>query len=215
MKLQKHAILSILLIMATTPLAAQTTTDTAKDTAGGKQKTTAGLRKLDAVRQRSLFSDYKAMGIGDAVTVLIVEETEAGNSAGANENRNSNLKAGVGVGVNGTTTFDADAGISSGNTFSGSGSNSRKESIRSKLSARVVDEDERGNYIVEGNRRTKVNGEEQTITLRGVIRPADIRSDNSIYSYNIMDLELYVDGEGNVSKMQQPGLFTRFFRMLF
>jgi flagellar L-ring protein precursor FlgH len=170
--------------------------------------------KFDAVRKRSLISDFKAMGVGDAVKVLIVESTEAGNSAGANETRNSSLSGGVGAGTSGGG-FDADLGISTGNDFKGSGANTRKESIRSQLTAKVVGEDERGNYVIEGNRRTKIDGEDQTITLRGVIRAVDIRSDNSIYSYNIMDLELSVEGEGNATKMREPGLFTRFFRMLF
>jgi len=172
------------------------------------------LRKLDNLRQRSMFSDYKAMQVGDAVTVMIVEETEAGSSAGSNESRNSSLSAGVDINT-GAQNINVDGGIATGNSFKGSGSNTRKEIIRSKLSARVVDEDSSGNFIIEANRRTKVNGEEQTIKLRGIIRPADVRSDNSIYSYNIMDMELFIDGDGNISKMQQPGLFTKFFRLLF
>jgi len=171
-------------------------------------------RRFENIRQRSLISDFKVLGIGDAVCVLIVETTEARNSASTNEARNSRLNVGGGAGYN-NSSVSANANIGTGNNFDGKGSNSRQETIRSRLSARVIDEDERGNYIIEGNRRTKVDGEEQTIILRGVIRVADIRPDNSIYSYNIMDLELFVEGEGNASKMQKPGLFTRFFRMLF
>lgn len=177
--------------------------------------------RFDAVRRRSLISDFKAMGVGDAVKVLIVEETEAGNSAGATESRGSALSAGVGFGINHSSAYGTnkatsiDASINTNNNFKGNGANTRKELIRSQLTARVTGEDGRGNYTIEGTRKTKVDGEEQTITLKGVIRAVDIRSDNSVYSYNIMDLELYVAGEGNASKMQQPGLFTKFFRLLF
>jgi flagellar L-ring protein precursor FlgH len=154
------------------------------------------------------------MGVGDAVKILIIEETEAGNSAGTTESRSSGLSAGMGAGASGSN-FNADIGINSSNTFKGSGANTRKESIKSQLTARVVDMDDNGNLFVEGTRKTKIDGEDQTITLKGLIRPVDIRSDNSIFSYNIMDLELFVEGQGNASKMQKPGLFTRFFRMLF
>ena len=177
--------------------------------------------RYDAVRRRSLISDFKAMGVGEAIKVLIVEETEAGNSAGTNEIRNSTLSGGVGFGINNKSIYGAnlansvDATIGTANNFKGNGANTRKESIRSQLTARVTGEDGRGNYTIEGKRKTKVDGEEQTITLKGIIRGVDIRSDNSIFSYNIMDLELYVEGEGNASKLQQPGLFTKFFRLLF
>lgn len=176
------------------------------------QQQKSSLRRLDKVRQRSLFSDYKAMGVGDAVTVLIVESTEAGNSAGTRERRENELFAGASVNP---SVVSGDVKINSGNNFDGTGANTRKESIRSKLSARVIEEDARGNFVIEASRKTKVDGEEQLITLKGIIRPADIKADNSIYSYNIMDLELYIEGEGNVSKMRQPGLFTKFFRLLF
>ncbi len=172
----------------------------------------SSLRRLDKVRQRSLFSDYKAMGVGDAVTVLITERTEAGNSAGTKERRNNELFAGAQVNPAGS---GGEVGINSGNNFDGTGANTRKETIRSRLSARVMKEDIRGNFMIEASRKTKVDGEEQIITLRGVIRPADIQADNSIYSYNIMDLELYIEGEGNISKMKEPGLFTKFIRLLF
>jgi flagellar L-ring protein precursor FlgH len=181
-------------------------------------------RKFDNIRQRSFISDYKVMGVGDAVLILVVETTEAGNSAGATEGRSSSLSAGAGFGIDNRATnsinstsnhTSLDLSLKSGNDFKGSGANTRKESIRSQLTAKVIGEDERGNFIIEGKRKTKIDGEEQTITLKGLIRAADVRSDNSIYSYNIMDLELYVEGEGNASKMRQPGLFTKFFRLLF
>ena len=171
-------------------------------------------RRFENIRQRSLISDFKALGVGDAVRVLIVETTEALNSAGTTEARNSRLNAGAGVGYN-SGSYSVDANIGTGNNFEGRGSNTRRETIRSQLTARVIDEDDRGNYVIEGMRKTKVDGEDQTITLRGVIRAADIRSDNSVFSYNIMDLELSVEGQGNATKMQKPGLFKRFFRMLF
>jgi len=171
-------------------------------------------RRFENIRQRSLISDFKALGVGDAVRVLIVETTDASNSAGTTEGRSSRLNVGLGAGIP-SGSFDGSASLGTGNNFEGKGINTRKETIRSQLTARVIDEDDRGNYIIEGMRKTKVDGEDQTIILRGVIRTADIRSDNSIYSYNIMDLELFVEGEGNATKMQKPGLFTRFFRLLF
>lgn len=170
--------------------------------------------QYNKLRQRSLISDFKAFGIGDAVKVIIVESTEAGNSAGTSESRNSGIGVEAGVGY-GATSLGADASLSTNNSFKGDGANTRKESIRSQLTAKVDSIDERGNYHIIAKRITSVDGEEQTIELTGFIRPSDISSNNSVYSYNIMDLKLYVKGEGNFSKMQKPGLFTKFFRMLF
>ena len=83
------------------------------------------------------------------------------------------------------------------------------------LPLRVIDLEENGNLIIEGKRTTKVNGETQYVTIKGVVRPVDVRPDNSVYSYSILDLTLLIDGDGSVSEYQEPGLITKFLRMLF
>jgi len=68
---------------------------------------------------------------------------------------------------------------------------------------------------IEGKRTTKINGETQTIMISGKIRPVDILPNNNVYSYNILDLSLTIEGDGSVSKIQEPGLITKFLRILF
>jgi len=163
---------------------------------------------------RSLFSDVKAFQEGDAITVLIIEDTQADNGASTSEARNNELSAGLSAGAAGAN-FKGELGLNAGNSFKSSGKNSRKERIRSKLSARVIELEENGNLIISGTRTTKVNGETQTIKIKGVVRPVDVRPDNSVYSYNILDLTLYIEGDGNITKVQEPGLITKFLRFLF
>ncbi|PKL79384.1 MAG: flagellar basal body L-ring protein [Ignavibacteriae bacterium HGW-Ignavibacteriae-4] len=162
----------------------------------------------------SLFSDFKAFRKGDALTVLIVEDTKAGNSATTKNGRESSVGAGFGVSA-GSGSSSGDVSLGTSTDFNGDGSTSRNESIRSKLSARVVDLEDNGNLIIEGKRTTKVNGETQYVTIKGVVRPVDVRPDNSVYSYSILDLTLLIDGDGTVSEYQEPGLITKFLRILF
>lgn len=163
---------------------------------------------------RSLFSDVKAFQEGDAITVLIIEDTQADNGASTSETRSNELSGGLSAGA-GTANFKGEVGINSGNSFRAKGQNTRKEKIRSKLSARVKEVEENGNLIISGTRTTKINGETQTIKIKGVVRPVDVRPDNSVFSYNILDLTLYIEGDGNITKIQEPGLITKFLRFLF
>jgi flagellar L-ring protein precursor FlgH len=163
---------------------------------------------------RSLFSDVKAFKVGDAIMVLITEETSADNSASTSEDRQSQISAGVGAN-SGSTAFNVDGTLKTGNTFRGAGQTQRKENIKSRLSARVVEVDDNGNLIIEGTRNTKINGESQKIIIKGTVRPVDVMSNNSVYSYSIMDLTLYIDGDGTITKMQEPGFITKFLRILF
>ncbi len=163
---------------------------------------------------RSLFSDVKAFQVDDAIMVYIVEDTQADNNASTEERKSTELGGGVGFST-GTSNTNVSGNIGTNNNFRGSGRTTRNEKIRSRLSARVVEVQPNGNLLIEGKRTTKVNGETQTITIRGIVRPVDVNSDNSVYSYNIMDLTLLIEGDGTVSKTQEPGLITRFLRILF
>jgi flagellar L-ring protein precursor FlgH len=163
---------------------------------------------------RSLFSDVKAYRVGDAVMILIVEETQADNSATTTQSTKTDLSGGVGA-SSGTSSFDGKVSLGTGNTFNGRGQTSRNEKFRARLSAKVVSVEDNGNLKIEGKRTFQLNGENQSITLTGYIRPADIQSDNSIISYSIMDLVVTYEGEGTITKAQEPGLITKFLRWLF
>lgn len=164
--------------------------------------------------QRSLFSDVKAYKVGDAITILIMEETQADNKAITKDSRSTSVGGEVGASAN-NSKFTGSADLSTSTGFSGTGQTTRSENIRSKISARVTKIDEVGNLYIEGKRTTKINGETQTIVISGTVRPVDIMPNNSVYSYNILDLTLTIDGDGSVSKIQEPGLITKFLRILF
>lgn len=163
---------------------------------------------------RSLFSDVRAYRVGDAVTITIVEETIADNSASTQQNRSTSIGGDVGVNV-GSTSVGGTVDLGTDNKFTGSGQTSRNERFRTRLSARVISVEQNGNLKIEGKRTFQLNGENQSITLTGFIRPVDIQNDNSILSYNIMDLNIVYQGEGSLTETQEPGLITKFLRLLF
>jgi len=43
----------------------------------------------------------------------------------------------------------------------------------------------------------------------------DVQSDNSIFSYSIMDLTVIYEGDGTITTAQEPGMITKFLRWLF
>lgn len=163
---------------------------------------------------RSLFSDVKAYQAGDAIMVLIMEDTQAGNSANTSNSRETGISGNLGYDT-GSGPSSVGGSLGTGTQHDGRGSTNRTEKIRSRLSARIVEVVDNGNLRIEGRRTTKVNGETQTVIIQGIVRPVDVRSDNSVYSYSILDLSLTIEGEGSVSDIQEPGLLTKFFRLLF
>ncbi len=163
---------------------------------------------------RSLFSDVKAFKEGDAIMVLIAEDMQADNGAQTDHGRSDQLDLSLGLpSIKDSERFNGN--FKTGNNFSAKGRTSRNERIRTKLSARVVSVDSNGNLQIEGTRTTKINGEIQTITIRGFVRHVDIRPDNSVFSYSILDLTLLIEGDGEISETQDPGIITKFIRFIF
>lgn len=163
---------------------------------------------------RSLFSDFKAFKIDDAIMVFVIEDTQADNKSETRSGRGSSV--GIGGNANlGQNGGSVSGGLSTNNDFRGQGQTNRQERIRARISARVTEVEPNGNLRIEGTRTTKINDETQTVRIRGVVRPVDVLADNSVYSYNIMDLQLFIEGDGIVTEVQKPGLITRFLRILF
>lgn len=172
------------------------------------------LAQFNQNNSRSLFSDVRAYRVGDAVTIIITEETQADNSATTTQSAKTDLSLSAG-GSSGSTSVDATGSIGTGNEFNGRGQTTRNEKFRAKLSARVIGVEQNGNLKIEGKRTFQLNGENQSITLSGFVRPVDIQSDNTMMSTSIMDLTIIYEGDGTVTKAQEPGILTKFLRWLF
>ena len=52
--------------------------------------------------------------------------------------------------------------------------------------------------LVEAAKDLQVNSERQTITVRGIVRPADIGAGNTVRSDRLGQLEVHVNGKGVV-----------------
>jgi len=159
---------------------------------------------------RSLFADQKAYRIGDAVTILVVEATNASNDAQTTSERDDDFA----LRGSGTVSLPQ-VSVGVGSQFKGSGSTMSRGVVRTKISTKVDSVLANGNLLINGKRRIVINGEEQLLTIHGIVRTSDILADNSVYSYNVSDAEIVFEGSGIVSRAQGPGILTKFLHFLF
>lgn len=165
---------------------------------------------------RSLFSDQKANKVGDAITILVMESSEASNNAQTTGGRSSEIGFGASGSLDGepllpSTSLD----VSSGNEFSGSGATSSSGMVKTRITATIDSVLTNGNLFIKGSRKISINGEDQLIYITGVVRVADVASDNTIKSYNISEAEIILEGSGMIDRMQSPGWLTKLFHWLF
>jgi flagellar L-ring protein FlgH len=163
----------------------------------------------------SLFSDQKASNIGDAITIIVVESSLATNKAKTSSGRKSDLSFDLGGKVLNNDVPEANVGIGSNNEFSGSGSTEASGMIQTKISATIESVLENGNMLISGSKKITINGEEQLVNIKGVVRATDVRADNSVLSYNISDAEISFEGSGLIDDAQSPGWLTKFFHWIF
>jgi flagellar L-ring protein precursor FlgH len=102
------------------------------------------------------------------------------------------------------------------NVYDGSGKTTRSASIQAKVAARVTKLLDNGNIKIVGKHLIEVNGEEQEITITGVVRTKDIsQQSNAVYSYQVANAKIVVKGSGMVAEAEQPGWLTRIVNWLF
>lgn len=163
----------------------------------------------------SLFSDQKANRIGDAITIIIVEASTASNNAETTTGRSSNMSLEGSLASGGKSSANVTGGLNTNNDFSGSGTTKTTGMIQTKLSATIDSVYENGNLRIKGSRRIVINDEEQTITIRGIVRTSDISASNTVYSTNISEAEIIFAGDGAINSSQKPGLFAKLIKWLF
>ena len=78
------------------------------------------------------------------------------------------------------------------------------------MTARVTHVLPNGGLVVEASKDIQINSEKQTITVRGVIRAADIDFTNSVQSTRLAQLEVRVNGKGVVGDaIRRPNILYR------
>lgn len=163
----------------------------------------------------SLFSDEKANKVGDAITIVVLESSQATNDARTATSRESEIGANFSGNMMSEPLPGGKMDLGTKSDFDGRGSTSSSGIFRTKISATIDTVFANGNLRITGRRRISINGEEQLITISGIVRTSDIQADNSVLSYNISEAEIVLEGSGQIDRVQSPGWVTKFFHWLF
>ena len=156
-------------------------------------------------------ADYKAHRMNDAVTILVIEATTAQTNGASSQSRQLSFSSGItGAGGSSSNSLDPILAGNSSQSHKGAGSLSADSKLQTSLAGQVVCVLPNGNLIVEAERSYKINGQHDTVVVRGVARPGDIGSANSILSTQLMNLEVEMKGKGLVADgTRGPNIITR------
>ena len=158
------------------------------------------------------FADSRPGRVGDIITVVVSERTDASDESDMSLKKESTLSVTEGTGILG---FIRGLTLGSSNESKGNGSIERTHSARTTLACLVTEVLPNGNLVIEGTRDVRTSDEILQLMLVGVIRPQDVNSDNQIQSSLIANAEISVKGRGVISKTQRPGLITQILQTMF
>jgi flagellar L-ring protein precursor FlgH len=167
----------------------------------------AGSRLADAAR------DMRASQVDDVLTIVVAEQASAVTTGTTKTQRSSSTAntvtqlAGVMKPAGALANL---ANISGDTQLNGQGTTSRSTTLSTTLTARVTRVLPNGGLVVEATKDIQINSERQIITVRGVIRPADIDPTNSVQSNRLGELEVRVNGKGVVGDaIKRPFILYR------
>lgn len=88
-------------------------------------------------------------------------------------------------------------------------------SIKAKIQAEIKDILPNGNLVIEARKYTKVNGNEEVMTIKGIVNSKDIDESNVVLSEKIANLEFKIESKGTVGDTQKQGWLSKLINKLW
>ncbi|MEW6353169.1 MAG: flagellar basal body L-ring protein FlgH [Pseudomonadota bacterium] len=175
--------------------------------------------------ERPLFEDQRARHVGDILTINLVEKTAAQKQAATNTTKENTVDidnptlfgAAPQFGVPGIVPLDRNTNnnlsfnTNSTQEFAGKGDSSQSNSLSGSITVSVVEVLSNGYLVVRGEKFMTLNQGDEYIRLSGIVRPNDIRADNSVPSTQVADAQITYSGGGQVADANAAGWLARFF----
>ncbi|OOC11496.1 MULTISPECIES: flagellar basal body L-ring protein FlgH [Thioalkalivibrio] len=168
-----------------------------------------------ASHSHGLFTDPKAARVGDILTVVLAESTDAQKSSSTSTNKDSDLNLGTLEAFGGEATRGGRPlfGVSNNSSrgFDGGGDSSQSNQLEGEITVTVAEVLPNGNLVIQGEKWLGINQGEEYVRLRGIVRPQDVNADNTVLSGQVADARISYGGSGFIADSNTPGWITRFF----
>jgi len=163
----------------------------------------------------NIYSDSKAHRVGDIISVILSESTQA------NKNAKTELKKANSALLDPITGFGAspinfknDAiqfGLNQTSDFKGDSKSNQGNSLSGNISVHVLRVLPNGNLMIRGEKWITLNNGDEYVRLTGVIRSQDISSNNTVTSSKVANARIQYAGTGTFAEVNEQGWLTKFF----
>jgi flagellar L-ring protein precursor FlgH len=157
----------------------------------------------------ALAADHRALRVGDNLTVVVTEVTNATADARTSIDKAASLSASLDL-----HNRPNQGKLTANNTFNGGGQTERTDKLLARLTVSVLRVEPDGSLRVKGEQEITINGERQKFLLEGRVRTQDVGQDNTVLSSRLSEAKISYTGRGILNEGQRPGLITRLLSWL-
>jgi flagellar L-ring protein FlgH len=162
-----------------------------------------------------LFENPIARHVGDVVTIVLNEATNAQKSATTKTQKSTNDTL-PGMSLFGSPVTIHGASVLSGTVndaskFDGEGNSAQSNSLTGYITTTVARVLPNGNLYIKGEKKIWINQGQENVVLSGVIRPVDLAPDNTISSSRVANARITYGGKGAINDANTSGWLSRFF----
>lgn len=159
----------------------------------------------------ALTSGARASMVGDIITIQLVERTIATKSNSASTNKSSDF--GLTPPTTGPLALfnSSDINIGGDQSFSGSGRAAQTNSLLGEISVTIAEVYPNGTMRVKGEKLLNLNRGEEHIQMTGIVRAADVGTDNRVLSSRVADAQISYAGSGEIAQASKQGWLQKFF----
>lgn len=164
----------------------------------------------------SLFEDTKAHRVGDIITVVLKEKTNASKKASTTTAKKSDVSIaaptifGRGVGFKGDPAI-LSAAIAADRNFEGEGDSTQSNSLTGEIAVTVAEVYANGNMLIRGEKLLTLNQGSEHVRISGIIRPTDVSPTNTILSTKVANAKIIYGGQGVLADANSKGWLARMF----
>jgi len=160
----------------------------------------------------SWFGRGRNFQVGDVITVLLSESTQAARTQNANVSRKAsndvapaglqNYMKGVGGFFNGTNLLGGSV------DSKGSGTADQQATLSGSIAVAVVSIMANGNLVLRGEKQLALTEGAEIIQVAGIIRPEDVAPNNTVQSRRLANAQITYRGTGDLAAATQNGWGT-------
>ena len=174
-----------------------------------------GSAALGQIAPPSLYADQKARDVGDMVTILVMETANASRSSQTQSEQDNGVTASGTISGNllqFLPVFGLKSDLKSNSSMREN--TAQRDVLTGRISAVIVELTDTGQFKISGSKVININGEKNLMTIRGTIRPRDVQSDNTVFSYNVADSRIYYSKAGLAGRTFKRGTFQRLSNLI-